>query len=362
MGRGESSMPVHIVFSCGCGRDLRARADLAGTTVRCWSCQAEVPVPTAKPDSGRALELFVGLRDVFRAEFLLAIPLGALLVSCTLLLPVVGAPVGLALLAAAAMLYREVIRVSGLQGAPGTPEPAWRVWPVRIAWGLLIALGLTAPVLLRHGIMDGYRQLIPLRGAGVAAAAVLGWIVVPLITLIGSACDRSGALSVRAAQRVVGRHPIVTLAGLLIVPAGLLFLETALATITSQQGWFGYMILDLFPRRDADWLPRHPMYPLDIQFPEHAHLSEFFRHYSHGLRLGYTLIGAIPASLPRFPNMRISPWFPLAYDWIYIAAKVLISTLTLAVFAFLLAIQARWLGLIPTLDAGRDTAAARPNL
>ena len=43
------------------------------------------------------------------------------------------------------------------------------------------------------------------------------------------------------------------------------------------------------------------------------------------------------------------------------AVKVLISTLTLAAFAFLLAIQARWLGLIPTLDARRDAAAVRPN-
>ncbi len=354
-------MPEHILFSCGCGRELRAKADLAGTTVRCWSCQTEVPVPRVKSQKGRVGHLFVGLRDVFRADIFLAILLGALVVSFALAIPVLGAAVGLILLAAAAGVYREVIRLSGLQGAPVPLEPAWRVWPVRCAWGLVIALGLTAPVLLRHGIMDSYRWLIPLRGAGVAAAAALGWIAVPLIAMVGSACDRSGPMSVRAAINVLARYPIATLAGLLIVPAGLLLLEVALVAITAQQGWFGFIVLDLFPTMKSDWLPHQGPFPLDVPFPEHAYLREFFRPYTHGLRLGYTLMGAIPASLPRFSDWRVSPWFPIVHDWVYPIVKVLVSTLAVAVFALLLAIQARWLGLIPTLDAGRNAAAARPD-
>lgn len=356
-------MPEYIVLTCRCGRDLRAKGDLAGMTISCWSCRAKVLVPKAKPDRRRALGLFVGVRDVVRAEALLPILLGALVVSCTLAIPVVGAAAGLALLAAAAVVYREVIRLSGLQGALVPREPAWRVWPVRYSWGLVIALGLTGPVLLRHAIMDSYGQLIPLRGAGVAAAAALVWITVPLVVLIASACDRSGPLTARAALAAVGRHPIATIAGLLIVPAGLLLLEMALVAITTQQDWLGFLVLDLFPSMKSDRVPLLASFHYDIPVPDHAPFSAFLRSYAHGLRLGYTLMGTIPASLPRFRGARITPWFPLSFDWEweYTALKILFTTLTLAVFATLLAIQARWLGLIPRLDARRDAAAARPN-
>ena len=199
--RSTSCSPVVAGAICARRPTWRGRRSAAGAaTPRCRS-------PGRSPRGDRSLGLFAGVRDVFRAEVLLAILLGALVVSCTLAIPVVGGVAGLALLAAAAVVYREVIRLSGLQGAPEPQEPAWRVWPVRCAWGLVIALGLTAPVLLRHGIMDSYGRLIPLRGAGVAAAAALGWIAVPLVVLIGSACDRSGPLTVRAALAVVGRHP-----------------------------------------------------------------------------------------------------------------------------------------------------------
>lgn len=355
-------MPEYVVFPCRCGRDLRAKMDLAGTAVRCWSCHAEVSVPRAKSDSRVALGSLLGVWDIVQAEYLLMMLLGALVVSCTLAIPVVGGAAGLVLLAAAAVAYREVIRVSGLQGAPLPQEPAWRTWAARCFWGPVIALGLTAPVIQRHMIMDSYGQLIPLRGAGVAAAAVLGWIVVPLVALIASACDRSGPLTPRAALGVVRRHPVVTIVGLLIVPAGLLFLETAVVAITTQQEWFGFLVLDLFPTRKNNWVPLRGSIDYDIPLPDHAPFSAFFRSYDHGLRLGYTLMGAVPASLPRFPDSRVPPWFGLSHDLMYPAVKLLFSTLTLSFFAFLLAIQARWLGLIPTLDARRDTASARPNL
>ena len=353
-------MPEHIVFSCPCGRNLRAKADLAGTAIRCWSCHAEVPVPRAKFERRVELGSFVGVWDIVRAEYLLLILLGALVVACTLAIPVVGAAAGLGLLAAAAVAYRKVIRISGLQGAPVPEEPAWRTWAERCVWGPVIALGLTAPVLLRHMTMDSYGRLIHWRGAGVAAAAVLGWIVVPLVVLIASACDRSGPLTVRAALARVWRHAIVTVLGLLILPVGLLILEVALVSITNQQGWFGFLVLDLFPSMHSDRVPLRASDFYNIQFPDHASFAEFFHPYVHGLRLGYTLMGAIPASLPRSPDARILPWFFLSYDWMYKAVKVLFATLTLAFFGLLLAIQARWLGLIPTIDHRRESAASRP--
>jgi len=355
-------MPEHIVFSCGCGRDLRAKAELAGTTIRCWSCHAEVPVPRVKAAGGVQIAwLLAGVRDLITAEVIFLVLLGALVIACALAIPVAGGAAGLALMAAAAAVYREIIRLSGLQGAAVLREPAWRAWPVRYAWGLAIALGLAAPAFLRHFIMDLYGWLIPLRGPGVAAAAVLVWFVVPVVVLIGSACDRSGPLSIRQAVDVVRRHPVATFAGLLIIPLGLAVVEVGLITITAQQDWFGFFVLDLFPGRRYDRLPLEVVPPYDIVFPEHASFSDFLGQYSRGLRRGYTLVGAIPASLARFPEKRIWMWFPLSFEWMYSAVRILYTTLILAGSALLRAVQARWLGLIPTLDARRVSADVRPN-
>ena len=113
--RSTSCSPVVAGAICARRPTWRGRRSAAGAaTPRCRS-------PGRRPRGRQVLWLFAGVRDVFRAEVILSILLGALVVSCTLAIPVVGAVVGLALLAAAAVVYREVIRLSGLQGAPVPP-------------------------------------------------------------------------------------------------------------------------------------------------------------------------------------------------------------------------------------------------
>ena len=151
--------------------------------------------------------------------------------------------------------------------------------------------------------MDSYGRLIPLQGAGVAAAAVLGWFAVPLVVLIGSACDRSGPLTVRAALAVVGRHPIATLAGLLIVPVGLAVPRSRRGGDHRPAGVVRVPRARPLPRQEIRPAPPRASLPPTTSYSPSTHPSpSSSRHYAHGLRLGYTLIGAVPASLPRFPE------------------------------------------------------------
>jgi hypothetical protein len=324
-------MSPFIRVDCRCGRTLRANVDQAGTEIRCWECQATVVVPYP-PSGGRLVREFLdGARELLRIEVLLRFLAGGLVIACALAIPRVGPAAGFALLAAIASLYPGFVRSSGPDGGTARPGPAWRAWMSRGAWGLGLALGLTAPVLLRHVVMDGYGRLLAWRGLGVAA--------------------------VRAVLAAIRRHPLATAAALLLIPIGLLALEVASAAAFIQQGWFGFLVLDLFPNPASD----HVAIRLENdteQDPNLTPLSFFWRVYVHGLGLGYTLLGALPASLPRGPALRVRPWFLLQSAWHYPAVRVLDSALILACVGLLLAIQARWLGLIASIDVRPTVGSA----
>ena len=159
--RSTSCSPVVAGATCARRPTWRGRRSAAGAaTPRCRSRGRRPGGSAGRLVARRGPGPLLGPRSSC------SILLGALVVACALAIPVVGGVVGFALLAAAAAVYREIIRISGLQGAPVPREPAWRTWPVRYAWGLVIALGLAAPALLRHMIMDSIRMAGPLAGRG----------------------------------------------------------------------------------------------------------------------------------------------------------------------------------------------------
>jgi hypothetical protein len=358
-------MSPFISLECPCGRTLRVKADLAGTAVQCWDCQTTLVVPGPRMGGRVVREYLGGVRRVLRIEVLLSVVAGGLAVSCALAIPVVGPVVGLALLAAIATLYPEVVRRTGHDDAPAPPGATWTVRARQLAWGPVLAIGLTAPVLLRHAVMDGYGVLLPLRGLGIAAVALGCWLMLPLVVAVTSACGPAGPLRVPSVLAAIRRHPLATAMVLFLPPVGLLTLEVALVVLFIGQGWFGYLVMDLFPPLGANRV----VLGLDAYDPNlaEAPLSSFLRLYVHGLSQGYTMIGALPASLPRGPILRTSPWFPLDSAWYYLVVRILDSVLILAVVGVLLAIEARWLGLIATFDSRppvpvgvRERGGARP--
>jgi hypothetical protein len=342
-------MSPFIRLECPCGRTLRVKADLAGTEIRCWDCRATLAVPEPRRGGRVVREFLDSARKLLRIEGFLSLLAGGLAISCALAIPVVGPAVGLALLAASAMLYPELVRRTGPRDAPAPPDPTWPVRAKHLAWGPVLAIGLTAPVVLRHAVMDGCGVLLSWRGLGIAGVALACWLVLPLMVLFTSARSPAGPPSVHSGLAAIRRHPLATVLVLFLLPAGLLALEAALVVLFIEQGWFGYLVKDLFPPMGSNRVVLG-FDGYDAQLAV-APLTSFLRLYVHGLGLGYTLIGALPASLTRGPILRTSPWFALDSGWYYLAVRILDSVLILAVVGVLLMIQARWLGLIATFDS-----------
>jgi lysylphosphatidylglycerol synthetase-like protein (DUF2156 family) len=344
-------MPHYLSVECRCGRTLRATIDQAGTMIRCWDCHAEFLVPHPATSERLARECLDDARQFLNYGNILAFVVGGLIVGCALTIPVVGPMAGFALLAIAAGLYPELVRQSGRRGALAPPVPVWRIWAARCVWGLALVLGLTAPVLLRHVVMDGYGRLLSWRGPGIAAVAVLCWLALPLGVLLTSASDGAGPIPAHRALAALRRHPVATAVTLLLIPVGLLALEVGVIALLIGQEWFPFLIVDLFPAPGSDRVVLQPLVVHSVQHPGSAPLSAFWRVYVDGLGRGYTLLGSLPASLPRGLFVRATPWFAVPSDWPYLALRVLDSAVILAYVGMLLAIQARWLGLIATVDA-----------
>src|SRR5262245_41459407 len=126
-------MPLFIRVQCRCGRTLRATIDQAGTPIRCWECHAETVVPDTVSSERLIRECLDGARPFLMPASIFAFLGCALIIACTLSLPVVGPAAGLVLLTIAAGFDLEVVRRSGLRGAPQPWVPGWRNWAERIA-------------------------------------------------------------------------------------------------------------------------------------------------------------------------------------------------------------------------------------
>jgi hypothetical protein len=347
---GSDSMSRFIFFSCPCGRTLRATKDQAGTEVPCWNCQRTHVVPVPGTGKHLAREWFDGAGDFLRFESLFRFLVGGLVIASALVIPVVGTALGLTLLALAAGLYPEVVRRSGGRNTAAAPGPDWRARVSCIIWGPVLALGLTSPILLRHVVMDRYGLLLSWRGRGVAAVAAACWLTLPLMVMLTSAGDRTNPRPVGRVLGALWRHPWATSAALLVLPVGMFALEALLVGASLEQDWFPYLVLDQFPNPASDRVALRLENDFSLD-PNFTPLSFYWGIYIHGLKLGYTLIGALPAALPRGPVVRARPWFTLVSDWHYPAVRALHSALILSGVGVLAAIQARWLGLIATVDS-----------
>jgi len=214
-----------------------------------------------------------------------------------------------------------------------------------------------SPVLLRYVVMDRYGLLLSWRGPGVAAAAAC-WLALPLAVLLTSAGDRTNPVPAGRGLAALWLHPWATSVALLLLPLGLLALEAILVAALIAQDWFNFFIVELLPNPASDRVALQLENDF-LQDPELTPFSFYWAMYTHGLKLGYTLIGTIPASLPRGTFLRAQPWFIPASDWHYPLVRALHSVLILSGVGVLLAIQARCLGLIATVDPPRRTAPGK---
>jgi hypothetical protein len=237
-------------------------------------------------------------------------------------------------------------------------DPPRRV--VYARWGLVLAatLVVVAPILIRNR-----GHALPVAGSApwvrpLTALAWAGWLAMPVALLAAHARDRRGPLPPHLALSALVRHPLASLAALLVVPLGLLATEGLAALLALGQGELPLMIADLFP------LPR---FAHDLQ-GDHLHfdydgtrVSKLFGDlrtlvpiYPLALRHGFTLIGTIPPSLSLgLFRVRVNPWMYDVNPVLYLVSRLLLSLLIFLAAGIVLTLQARWLGLIAAIDPRR---------
>jgi hypothetical protein len=349
-------MPAYIELKCKCGRTLRARKEQGGTTVRCWDCQADVMVPRVRTGDKLARESLRSARGVLVAESFAWIALGAVVLTCALAIPFVGLPLGVGLILAASPLYCRAIERSGLRGTSASVvacsrsrEETKQQWVM----SMVVSAGLMAPLVLRHLVMDGAGLFLGIGGVGVALVALSCWLVLPLLLLGFSACDCAGAVGFRQALRATLKHPLATASALLVLPLGLIVFEFVLIGCTAYFSWFGALVSDLFPGPGIHG--NTVVFGRGVFYAPGSSFETSLWRYSDGLHQGYTLLGAIPASLPRGVHTSMTKWLLNLDLWLYLAVRMFLSCLIFMAVGSVLAVQARWLGLIPSIDSPRSS-------
>lgn len=370
-------MPAFIHVNCACGREVRAKSEQAGGTVRCWSCGRDVPVPL-KTGGRLAAACGDALGDALRGPVVGPIAVGALVVVLLLIVPTAGAWLGFAALAAAAWFYQGLIAGAVASLRPSVPRPTGELDAVdgpgrkvlRAVLSVVAAAALVAPFLVRNGghLLVGERHGLGSR-TGMLAALLVGWVVVPLVLLVANARDRFGPIPPWQALRGVIRHPLASLAAVAVVPLGMLAVEFLTVGLAAEQGILGLMISDMFPT------PRLVMEPNGARLIYHyddatlrstffADLPRIVTIYLAALRRGYTLVSAIPFSLTSgWGDYRIDPLFYNISWEIFLVIRGVFAALILAAAGVLLSVQARWLGLVGAIDraslpTAREAASA----
>src|SRR5262249_5413249 len=123
--------------------------------------------------------------------------------------------------------------------------------------------------------------------------------------------------------------------------------------MSSWQGMFPFLNLDLYPGSEyfAEQykIRKYGNYTREI-LPD----ARFFHLYFRRLHQGFVLTTSVPASLPYKTFVLASPWTLDLDDQVYLRIRAMYTGVSLLIIGFFLAVQARWLGAISTLDSKRS--------
>jgi hypothetical protein len=248
-----------------------------------------------------------------------------------------------------ALAYGELIRQCGTEY---WDFDDWKRPGRLIARGgvsLLFALCIAAPMLLSPG---GFGHVPRSSTLGVFLA-LLAAMLLPLAMFLTYARDEQGPLSWRRGASVLARYPLATVLALVLVPVGVIAIEAVVALVTSWFGNFRFLLLELFPGSEY--------------FAEHYGISKygnytrpywpdarFFHLYMRRLHQGFSLTTGLPASLSASTFIIGSVWTLELTDGEYLRMRAIYSQLVAFLLVVLLAVQARWLGAMSTLDSKRS--------
>jgi len=265
---------------------------MAGQEISCWECQRMVRVPIPRSTERAVRIINDGLHEVFEARWLFALFLGTAALTGVLCIPGIGVPLSTLFLVLGALGYGELIRQCGIDvwDFDDWKQPAQLVPRVVIA--VLAGLCVAAPMLLSPG---GFGHPPRFNTLGILVGLVCT-AVLPLAMFVIYARDEDGPLRWRRATNVLKRYPVATVLAVLLAPLGFVVAELVIIVITSWQGMFPFLVLDLFPGSEyfaeQYQIPKYGNYTKAV-LPD----ARFFHLYGRRLHQGFALTSALPASL-----------------------------------------------------------------
>ncbi len=353
-------MIAFIEVPCPCGRMIRATTDQAGSIVRCWNCKADVLVPSQSTAKKIVSAFASAVRRTLQTHDLNLVFGAAFVLTIVLMIPFLGNFLGFGLLVIGARLYQSMIRENVPPARAGGPDEVGdSLPPDAIAWlvSTLAASALLAPFWARDWTLS---LIIPARWP-LIALGYLGWLVVPIGLFLFNAVDRLGSVPPREALRALRKHPLATLAAVLILPVAFLLIEAATATLARAEGYLCRMVEEnarppIFESM-GDRLGK--IYTFDdlergVPFGLEEALDRSL--YRSALSRGYTLAGTIPRRLATEIQAGPSPASLADLDVSYLTLRALMTLMILTLGCLALSIQARWFGLIALLE----TRASEP--
>jgi hypothetical protein len=376
---GRIMHSAYVRVKCPCGRDLRARPEQAGGHITCWSCHGSVfvPVPVA-PGSWVVRVLRVTARQILEARTFTLLAVGAVLVTLALGMTGLGVSPGPAVRAwiprpgvwAAALAlalvmvgYGELLR----RGCEGDWAPRPAVGPLALAWRVFLCLG-AGVILALPMIMESPGSTPPHLTATGLVVGLAASLILPLI-LLGTFAPR-GTVSDRVCMvaSMLKRHPAAVLATLLLLPLSLPAIEGLVFVLTRLSSKFAFMLFDLFPPhagiRTFSGLPYYALSESRLKWLDFREAGDtlILGTYLGSLAQGYTLIGSIPASLAMDTSRG---YLLLSVDLNphgYLAVRMVFTLVIVTCILCVLAIQARWLGLLSTIDSRRSASSGSTGL
>jgi hypothetical protein len=315
-------------------------------------------VPNPHQTQQVARELSDGALVVIKGPGLNSVLIGVAVVTALLAIPYYGIWFSVIALTMGASAYGEIIRrVSRRPTDEPDPGALGSLLPRSVTKFILCALMAAGTVLPLWLLNAGYHQSPHWDALG-RAVATITWIVCPLLMLLFYGRTEEGTpLNFRKFVKLLAKHPVATFLALAVVPFTLVLLELCLALILYMAGNLPFFALDYMPMPVLAERPNEgaivyggiPHYHMNDYrtYP----ISIFHQGYLEGLREGYSFVGAIPASLSLSTRADLNASEAIgligpSYLIIRIMFSVAIVTCLLAAFA----IQAHWLGSIPSLE------------
>ena len=299
-----------------------------------------------------SLEFSAGLRGVIRGPRISLVLASAMVLTAALAVPRVGIVLAGVVLALAGSACGEVIRRASRAEPDEVRSSWWRsLVPRSIPKALLCALMAAGTVGPLWGLNPGFHRSPHWTPIGLLIAGA-AWVVLPVAMLCAHACDRHGRLGARRSLILLAWHPIATLVALAVVPASLAFADAALGLAFYLQGNLPFFALEFMPMPDEPILiDGVPFYHwVDYRsYPE----TRFIAAYLGGLGKGYSLSGAIPASLSLPTRAGLNPSILGLVPATYFALRMLLALGITSCLLVAFAVQARWLGTIAAVEKKR---------